>query len=488
MPPRVIKRRKPTVVGSTNMEICRTRQYFMPPTWTYGRRANTLERMEYAEDAAERAQNVYYPFKNKKEWDLGKFLMENMTQTQIATYLKLERTREMKLGPVFQSANKLRDHIKSLPGGPKWNLEELVLDGYPTKAPIRLLYRDGLEAICHLFGNPVFAHHMHFDGIHDRVKQGGGWQKEYSEFCSANNFEALHKVYLKQGIGGTIVGVILASDKTHVTTGTGGLQMHPVFLTISNIFSDMRQKATLHAWLFRVLHKRVGYRHFASGVTHVNQMTGQEHRDIQRTLVAVIAGKVSGSFLKTIHAIINFIYIAQYPCHTESTISAMKDALRKFHDNKHHILEVGARSGRKGVIEHFNIPKLELLQHFQRAVKHLGSLLQYTADVSEHLFITHSKHVFKGINHWALWDEECVHILDRQEKMRLFNLYTLLRDSDLSLLNEAIVGEDSCITNVLINSHPEAAWFLRAFPEDQIRGPQLQRNLFATSVKSEFWL
>ncbi|KAG6915130.1 hypothetical protein DXG01_013094 [Tephrocybe rancida] len=210
------------------------------------------------------------------------------------------------------------------------------------------------------------------------------------------------------------------------------------------------------------------YRHFASGVTHVNQMTGQEHRDIQRTLVAVIAGKVSGGFLKAIRVIIDFIYIAQYPCHTESTISAMKDALCKFHNNKHHILEAGARSGRKGTLEHFNIPKLEPLQHFQQAVKNLGSLLQYTVDMPERLLITHCKHMFKGTNHQAFWDEQCAHILDRQEKMRLFDLYTLLRDSDLSLLNEVVTAEDSCITNVLIDSHPEAAWFSRAFPEDRI--------------------
>ena len=48
--------------------------------------------------------------------------------------------------------------------------------------------------------------------------------------------------------GATIVGVIAASDKTHVTTGTGGLHILPLFLTISNIFSEVRQKATAHAW------------------------------------------------------------------------------------------------------------------------------------------------------------------------------------------------------------------------------------------------
>ena len=49
-------------------------------------------------------------------------------------------------------------------------------------------------------------------------------------------------------LGATMVPIILASDKTPVTHHTGGLQMHPVFLTIGNIQSDIRMQASLHAW------------------------------------------------------------------------------------------------------------------------------------------------------------------------------------------------------------------------------------------------
>lgn len=51
---------------------------------------------------------------------------------------------------------------------------------------------------------------------------------------------------------------------------------------------------------YKSMHKRVGVRHFSSGVTHVQQMTGREHRDIQRTIVPAIAGATSRGFLRAI--------------------------------------------------------------------------------------------------------------------------------------------------------------------------------------------
>ena len=49
-------------------------------------------------------------------------------------------------------------------------------------------------------------------------------------------------------VGATIVPIILASNKTPVSRQTGNLEMHPLFLTIGNIRSDLQMKATAHAW------------------------------------------------------------------------------------------------------------------------------------------------------------------------------------------------------------------------------------------------
>ncbi|EGO01384.1 hypothetical protein SERLA73DRAFT_38082, partial [Serpula lacrymans var. lacrymans S7.3] len=50
-------------------------------------------------------------------------------------------------------------------------------------------------------------------------------------------------------IGSTIVGVVGASDKSTVTQGTGGIDMHPTFSTLANISLDVPMKATTHSWL-----------------------------------------------------------------------------------------------------------------------------------------------------------------------------------------------------------------------------------------------
>lgn len=42
--------------------------------------------------------------------------------------------------------------------------------------------------------------------------------------------------------------IIAASDKTPVTQHTRGLEMHPLFITIGNIDSNICMKATSHAW------------------------------------------------------------------------------------------------------------------------------------------------------------------------------------------------------------------------------------------------
>ena len=46
-----------------------------------------MKRHEYK---LERQENSYYPFSGKDKWELGKFLLDNFTQSQIDTFLKLE--------------------------------------------------------------------------------------------------------------------------------------------------------------------------------------------------------------------------------------------------------------------------------------------------------------------------------------------------------------------------------------------------------------
>lgn len=147
---------------------------------------------------------------------------------------------------------------------------------------------------------------------------------------------------------------------------------------------------------FKCHHKRIVARHFKDSVSHVKQMTGREHYDIQHTIVAMIAGRVPPRFLHAVRALIDFIYQAQSPVHTDSSIDQMESSLREFHAHKDVIIKVGARRTKAaGSKDDFYIPKLELLLSFTRAIRKNGGLIQYSADVSEHLLITHCKHPFE---------------------------------------------------------------------------------------------
>ncbi|KAF8834238.1 hypothetical protein BDN67DRAFT_915357, partial [Paxillus ammoniavirescens] len=76
----------------------------------------------------------------------------------------------------------------------------------------------------------------------------------------------------------------------------------------------------------------------------------------------------------------------------------------------------------------FNIPKLELFQSFADSVKKVGNLIQFTADVSECLLITHCKHLFQKTSRQRDFTTQYVCILNREETMCFFELYTLLRE------------------------------------------------------------
>ncbi|KAH8996029.1 hypothetical protein EDB92DRAFT_1967415 [Lactarius akahatsu] len=482
--------------------------------------------------AHQRVNNPYYPFQGCKEWGHARFLARSsLSQSEIDEFLKLE-----------------------------WYCDRMVIEGYETEHPIYFYWCDALSVIEYIFGNPVFASYMH----------------------------------------ATQLAVVGGSNKTCITAMTGGLEMYPAYLSLANIVSKVRMKASNHAWMcfcflpimkfrvhpsfqsilsaclwhacmdkafaqckdatitgcfvadphshlhwsflllaawiadlpeqhlisavanstsphslaitnqfgdahchsphhglvtikliqdltspvdpwklgafqdkvkelslngvhlpfwrdwylanpfhflmleilhtchkfffdhplqwcinavgafeldsrFQSLHPHVGFHHFGNGVTHVQQMTGHEHCDIQHSIIAVIAGAIPPRFLRAIRALIDFIYQVQSPFLTESAISSFVDSLKEFHNKKAAITAAGARIGTKG-------PILELWQHFACSTKMMGAPIQWTADVTERLHITEVKHPFCATNH-CNFEEQSARILGRLEHVKLFNFF-----------------------------------------------------------------
>ncbi|KAI6143199.1 hypothetical protein BKA82DRAFT_4429981 [Pisolithus tinctorius] len=490
-------------------------------------------------------QNSYYPFFDKGEWELARFLCDNLTQAQITWFLKLDWFNEQER-PTFKNASELLAWMEALPRAPRWHCTKINMDNYVTVHPVYLLWQDTLETVEELFGNPVFCNHMSYDPHEVFV----GADHEYGEWMTSRE---VFKIQDQLPTGATIVPIILALDKTPVTCHTGNLEMHPLFLTIGNIQADIHMKVTMHAWtcitympiaqfathsdFMSVLqarlwhhcmdiicanlkvtashgkfmvdassyqchtqhcdpwkvpeflqaaklvglsvvfltpeilhtfhkfffdhildwckellrkdeldshywsqHKHVGACHFFMGVLHIKQMTCQEHRDVQRTIIASIAGPADQDAVHAIHAIINFIYRVQAPIFTDTSLADMVNLLQEFHTYKGSIIALNTCQ-----MDHFKIPKLELMHSFTSAVQNVSNLIQYMAD-NPFEKTTCQCHDFT---------HQIIQILDCEETTWLFSLFVLLHQHGYDEYNE------------VIDINPMLEWTTCISPEDQ---------------------
>jgi hypothetical protein len=179
---------------------------------------------------------------------------------------------------------------------------------------------------------------------------------------------------------------------------------------------------------FSVLHQHVGFRHFKEGISSLKQVTGREHREVQRYIVSVIADVVPPDFLIAIRALMDFRYLAQSMEIDEQMCAKINTALKEFHGHKDSIITAGARRGKKHVIDNWYIPKLEFLQSVVPSIHANGIALQWSADGTERAHIEVIKNPSDFSNNQKYESQICRH-LDRVEKCQRFDLFTAVRDA-----------------------------------------------------------
>ncbi|KAN0136268.1 hypothetical protein V8E53_005873 [Lactarius tabidus] len=138
-------------------------------------------------------------------------------------------------------------------------------------------------------------------------------------------------------------------------------------------------------------------RHFHSGFTWLSRVTGQEHKHMCRVLLGVVVdltlpgGQSSARLARVVRALLDFIYISQYPVQTTESLKAMDAALCRFHENKDILIELEVRRG-------FIIPKLHSLIHYTRSIALFGAADNYNTEQSERLHIECAKKGFRASN------------------------------------------------------------------------------------------
>ncbi|KAI0338836.1 hypothetical protein BDW22DRAFT_1458874 [Trametopsis cervina] len=134
---------------------------------------------------------------------------------------------------------------------------------------------------------------------------------------------------------------------------------------------------------FKAMADFPGLRHFKKGISHVQQWTGTEHKEMQKMFVALVAGTINSNVLIVVQALIDFIYYAQLQCHTSRTLEALRGSLAVFHQFKAHV----------------NVAKIHAMVHYVEAISEKGSLDGYNTELSERLHIDFAKAGYRAGNH-----------------------------------------------------------------------------------------
>ncbi|KAF8259179.1 hypothetical protein EI94DRAFT_1617172 [Lactarius quietus] len=166
---------------------------------------------------------------------------------------------------------------------------------------------------------------------------------------------------------------------------------------------------------------------FMKGISSLSRVTGQEHDQICRFLLGIIIdirlpdNLSNGRLLRSTRALLDFLYIAQYPVHTDTTLKLLTEALSRFHANKGVFSDLGLR-------DHFNIPKFHFMSHYVELIKALGTTDNFNTQYTERLHIDLAKDAYAATNHKDEY-EQMTTWLDRRERILRHNQYINWRKS-----------------------------------------------------------
>ena len=157
----------------------------------------------------------------------------------------------------FRSAYALYKIVDAGANEPRW-YEGVV--NYPLQQGVGFRYRNIISCVRYLLQQKAYAQDMVWGPVKEYDKQG---DRVYGEMHTATWWEdnqvgflmicvRYPTDYIFQALipdNGTLIPILLASDETHLTNFSGDKKLWPVYMSIGNIRSTIRNTPTMHAWI-----------------------------------------------------------------------------------------------------------------------------------------------------------------------------------------------------------------------------------------------
>lgn len=171
----------------------------------------------------------------------------------------------------------------------------------------------------------------------------------------------------------------------------------------------------------RCLPPSYGLRHFKNGISALSQISGSERKNMAKILLGCLVGVLPKKAIIACRSLLDFIYLAQYTTHDDTTLGYMDEALAIFHQHKSYFIDIGIR-------QDFNIPKFHSLNHYVESIRFLGTTDNYNTEMFERLHIDFAKEGWRASNHRDEFPQ-MIKWLSRQEKMVAFQNYITWMDA-----------------------------------------------------------
>ncbi|KAI6023237.1 hypothetical protein PISMIDRAFT_114952, partial [Pisolithus microcarpus 441] len=169
---------------------------------------------------------------------------------------------------------------------------------------------------------------------------------------------------------------------------------------------------------FSIIPHITGIAHFPNGITKLKQVGISN--DI--LLLYIIAGAADPGVVIAICTLMEFQYYSQAITITLITHDRIQASLQDFHNHQDAVIQNGHCCGErmKQALRHWHIPKLKLMQSVAPSIKQVGSILQWSADTTEHAYIEVIKDPASTTNNHSYNTQICWS-LNRSEKCQLFD-------------------------------------------------------------------
>ena len=166
----------------------------------------------------------------------------------------------------------------------------------------------------------------------------------------------------------------------------------------------------------RCLPSAMGARHFRKGWSALSQISGTERKQMAKILLACLVGSnMPTTAIKACHAILDFIYLAQFTFHDDGTLERMQRSLEVWEGCRDAFLETGTR-------EDFNIPKFHSLVHYIEMIRLFGATDNYNTEMFERLHIDFAKKGWRASNKRNEFPQMTTW-LSRQKNVAAFDCY-----------------------------------------------------------------